>query len=152
MAGVPTNMLVEGTIATLVTSPSANPEIVSVPEEFGESGGAETPVAIGPTATPTFGAVVNVVGAGGGLGSWSTTPSVGALTGPTICGGGGVLYCTTTPSTGDATGFTESMTVGVIVIVLAAVKASDEVPPGVVTVTARGPVAALAAALSVTVS
>src|SRR5213592_3075156 len=100
-------MLAEGTIATLVTSFSAKPEVVSVPDVLGESGGAETPVAIGPTATPTFGAVVNVVGAGGGLGSWSTTPSVGALTGPRICGGGGVLSCTTTPSTGEATGVTE---------------------------------------------
>src|SRR6266699_3448205 len=147
--GVPTVMLLSGATETLVTSFSAKPEIVNVPDTPGESGGVETPVAIGPTATPTSGALANVVGAAGGFGSCSTTPSAGALNGPKSRGGGGVPSCRMTPSTGEATGVTTAPTAAVTVIVFCAVKTSDEVPAGVVTVTARGPVAA--AALKVTV-
>src|SRR5712691_3172696 len=147
----PSTMPSGGTTDTVVTSCSAKPEIVNVPNVLGESGGAWTPVATGPSATPRLRETAKVVGAGGAAESCSNTPTMGAYTGPMICCGGGASLCNRTPSRGEFTGDTRGPAALVMVMVFSAVNALDEVPAGVVTVTARGPVAASAAALSVTV-
>src|SRR5712691_1071225 len=147
----PRVILSGGMIETLVTSFRATPEIVSVPAVLGETGVVETPVATAPTATPNCNDSANVGGAAGGLGSCRTTPRAAAATGPTTCGGGGVPSCSTTPSATDVTGVMVEPAALVIVIVVCGVKVSEEVPAGVVTVTARAPVAAFAVALTVTV-
>src|SRR6266513_11203 len=74
------------------------------------------------------------------------------MNGPVDGGGGGLPSCKTTPSEGEVTGVTVSPAALVIVIVFSGARTVEEVPAGVVTVTARGPVAALEAALRLTVT
>src|SRR5258706_6316911 len=152
VVGVPrTTLLSGGARAALVTSPSATPEIVSVPDVLGESGVAETLVATAPTATPSCGTSARLGGGGGGFAFCSTTPTDAAVIGPTETGGGGVPLCRTTPTDAAVTGVMVGPAVAVTVMVFPGVVADDDVPAGVVTVTARGPVAAFAAALRLTV-
>src|SRR5690349_20755394 len=135
-------MLSGGVTVTAVTSFSATPEIVSVPDAPKNSGGADTAVAAAASATLNAGDAAKAATGAGGVALCRTMPSGCVTNGPTDTGGGGVALCSTPPSAGAAIGVIVGPAAVVSVSVFSGASVAEEVPAGVVTVTARGPVAA----------